>query len=175
MNGGLTCGVCTADDIHIFVFAGGSFSVGRAVVDASTGETVHAGDVQATPLHARRDHHTVANQFLPGPKFDHTILALHKKRLGLNRGKNFRAEPFDLRHAATRQVGSAEPRRKAKVIFDARTEPGLAAGRLALNQYGAKPLGTAIECAGESCRTGANDNDIIEIASWRSGETKLIG
>src|SRR6516225_5432803 len=175
MNGGLTCGVCAADDIHIFTFAGGSFSVGRAVVDAGAGETVHAGDVQATPLHARRDHHTVADQFLPGPEFDHAVLALHAKRLGLNGSKNLRPEPFNLRHAATREVGSAKPRGKAEVIFDARTEPRLAAGSLALNQNGAKPFGAAIEGAGESRRTGTNDNDIVEIASWRSGETKLTG
>src|SRR6516162_735662 len=175
MYGGLTCGVGAADDIHIFVLARRSFSVLSAVVDTCTGETVHAGDVQATPLHARCDHHTVADQFLSGGEFHHAVLALHAKGVCLNGSKNFRAEAFDLRYAATCQVCSAETRRETKVIFDTRTEPGLAAGSLAFNQNGVKPFSAAIECASESCRTGADDDHIIEVANWRSGETELSG
>ena len=175
VHGGLACGICTADNVDVFIFVGRGFGVGSAVVDACAGEAIHAGDIQATPLHAGGNDYAVAKEFLAGGKFYDAIFALDAEGFGLDRRQDFSAEAFDLGDAAAGEVGSAETGGKAEIVFDAGAEAGLATGGFTLDKNRAQAFGAAIESACQAGGTRADDDDIVKIARGGGREAEFRG
>ena len=68
------------------------------------------------------------------------------------------AEAARLVVRAAREVGAGEAVREAEVVLDPRALAGLAAGRLALHEHGAQPLGRAVHRRREPGRPAADDD-----------------
>ena len=78
-------------------------------------------------------------------QFDDPVRAFLADADGLLRREDLRAEAPCLGDTAARQISAAQAGREAQVVFDARTEARLAAGGVALDDHGVKPLGRAID------------------------------
>ena len=157
--------VGAADDVDVLVFAGGGFGDGRAVVNARAGEPVHAWDIETPPLDPGRDHDAVSRKFLPVRQFDHAILAFHQQTHGIGGREHLGSKAAHLGDTSACEVGAAEPGGKAEIVFDARTEAGLAARSFALHENRLKPFGAAVESASKSGWSRSDDDDVVEAAA----------
>ncbi len=175
MHGGLTGGIGAADDVNGFASTSDGFRSSAAIVDAGALEAIDAGNIQRAPLNAHRQEQSVAGNFGAIGEFDEAIGAVDAKADHILRRENFDAEAAGLRHGAESQVGAGESRGKAEIVFDARAEAGLAAGRFALDHHRAQAFGCAINGRGEARWAAADDGQIVEICQRVRAQTDFVG
>ena len=85
------------------------------------------------------------------------------------------AEPDGLVERGLGQVVTGDAVGKPGIVFDACTGTGLAAGRVVLDDDGVETLGRRIDGSGEAGRSGADDNDVVELFVGASVETDAVG
>src|SRR5206468_4354617 len=80
------------------------------------------------------------------------------------RRRGARVELARLGDCAARELGAADPGGKAEVVLDPAGRPGLAAERGALDDEGVEPFGGAVNGSRETCRTGADNQQVDPLA-----------
>ena len=85
-----------------------------------------------------------------------------------DRHEHLGAEPLRLHHRAPRQFTTAHACGKAKVIFDSGAGAGLPAGRVSIQQQCSQTLRRAVDGRGKPGRSGADDDEVVEVE--RSGK-----
>ena len=89
--------------------------------------------------------------------------------------QDLRAEPAGLVAGAFGQLRAGDPVRKAKVILDVRTAPGLAAHRPALDDDRPQPLGGRVDGGAQTGRPGAIDCQVVLDMRRVAEQPELLG
>src|SRR5690242_10339280 len=92
VHGGLTGGVCSADDVYGFALARNGFGSAAAIIHACALEAVDAGNVESAPLNAHGEKKDVTGDFGAVREFQVAIGAFCAKAGGFLRGKNLHAK-----------------------------------------------------------------------------------
>ena len=85
------------------------------------------------------------------------------------------AEPPRLLQRAARELVAREALREAEVVLDARRGAGLAAGRLALDDERAEPLGGPVDGGGEPGGAGTDHDDVVLGTRRLRGQAEQLG
>src|SRR5262249_48916666 len=155
---------------NVFVPTRGSLEQTRAIVDAGPGEAIRSRHIEFAPLHACGDQHGVRGKPAAILQGSYAIRAVRLQRYRTLGRENVRAESFRLRHRTRREVGTAEAGGKSEIVFDARAQPGLAAGRIALHDHRAESLRGAVDRGCKSRRPGAQDHQVVKLLLGTSAQ-----
>ena len=98
----------------------------------------------------------------PSSKRQHAGRPFDPDALDFLRRENFHAKTPRLRDRAPRQVRAAQAHGKTEIIFDARTSPGLPAGRFAFDQQRVQAVRRAINRRRQSRRPRADHDQIVK-------------
>ena len=75
-----------------------------------------------------------------------------------------RAEPLRLDRGPRREVLARDAVREADVVLDPRAGAGLPADGDRVERHGVEPLGRAVDRGGEAGRSGADDDEVEQVA-----------
>ncbi len=169
VEGSLAGGVGAADDKDLFVLAGQRLDQRGAIVDAAAGEAVGAGNIELAVLDAGSEKDAMAGDLTAVGKLDKAVLAVDAHAGGAL-GDKLGAEARGLGVGAAAKVSAGDAGRKAEVVLDAGAGAGLPAGSFRLDDNGAEAFTGAIDGGGEAGRTGADDDDVVEILGGLNAE-----
>ena len=135
--------VAGADDVDVEAVRVRRLAARRAVEDALADEPVEALDRELPPRDAAGEDDRPRAQ-------DVAAVEVHLARRGVDprdraRDEDLGAEPPRLLQRAARELVARDAGREAEVVLDPRRGAGLAAGRLALDDDRAQPLGRAVD------------------------------
>ena len=87
------------------------------------------------------------------------------------RDQDLRPEPPGLLERAARKLVARDAAGKAEIVLDARGRPGLAAGRLALDDDRAQSFGCTVDRRREAGRPATDDRDVVfaRARRWSAG------
>src|SRR6185503_21286846 len=94
---------------------------------------------------------------------------------GRFRRNDLNAKASCLDHCASRKISPGESGWKAEIIFDATRHARLPAGCFALDHNCSQALARAINGRGQTCRTTADDCEIVEGFGGPSLKTGVLG
>ena len=114
-------GVGAADDIDVLVPAGSHLGGCAAVVNARALQTIDARNVEFAPLNAGGQQHGVTRQLGSVVEAHIAIRTIHPQRRRFLRRDDLYAKTPGLRNGTAREVAAREARRKAQVVFNARS------------------------------------------------------
>ena len=160
---GLAGGVRAADDDHGLVRAGLGLDERGAVVDPLALQLGDPGRVEPPVGDAGGDQHAVAGELAAAGERDDALRSARLELVDLLDRQQLGAEAARLVVRAAGEVGAGEAVREAEVVLDPRALAGLAAGRLALHEHGAQPLGRAVHRRREPGRAAADDDQVVEV------------
>ena len=178
----LAGGVGGADDVHVLALDLGGLARAGAVVDAASGELVEPVGVEPAVGDAGGDDHGARLDLAP-PSSSTARTGPRDSKPTTSRASTISApNRRDLGDGALGEVGPAEPLREAEVVLDRRALAGLPAGRLALDDDGAQPLGRGVDGGGQPGRPAADDAQVVERllgagaqARARSASSSVVG
>ena len=88
----------------------------------------------------------------------------------LPRGEQLGTEAQGLAARPLGELRAGDPVGEAEVVLDAGALPGLATGRLALDEDGAQTLACAVHGGTQACRSGADHDKVVEIGGRFGGQ-----
>ena len=151
--------VAGADDVDVEAMRVRRLAAGGAVEDALAGEPVEALDREAPPRDAAREDDRARAQDVAAVEVDLARRGVDSR--DRPRDEDLGAEPARLLQRTARQLVAGDARREAEVVLDPRRRPGLAAGRLALDDDRPQPLRRAVDGRGEPRGPGADDHGVV--------------
>src|SRR5258708_20859179 len=175
IDGGLPGGICAADDVDDFAFAGDGFGNAAAVVNARAAETLFAGDAEVAPLDAHGEEQGVTGDFAAVGHFDDAIGAFDADAGGFLRRKNCHAEASGFHYGAAGEVASTEAGGKAEIIFDAGAEARLAARGFAFDHDRAEAFGSAVNGGGEAGGAATDDGEVVKFNVGVGAQADFFG
>ncbi len=89
--------------------------------------------------------------------------------------KELRTEAVRLQEGPLGEFVAAEAGGEAEIVFDLRAGACLSAGRVGLDDQRAQALGGSIDACGESCRTGPDDDHVVELLLGLGAQAHLVG
>ncbi len=108
-------------------------------------------------------------------QLDQAVGAIDAQPNGLLGSENLDAEPASLCNGAARQIAAAQSGWETEIVFDARAEARLPAGRFAFDDHGAQPFRRAINTGGEASRSTAGDDQIVKLQAGTHAQADLGG
>ena len=144
------------------VLVGRRFGCRRPVVHAGTFESGVSGNFELPHSHTACDHEGAAFQLGLVGEDDRLDRVTDPDVRDFGRRDQLRSEAGCLGNRSPCQVGATDTLRKAEVVLDARTRPGLAARCFSLEQHGRQAFGGAVHRGGESGGPAADDGEIVE-------------
>ena len=156
----LSRGVARADDQHVVTPALHRLAAAGAVVDAAPEQLIHAVDLEAAPVHARRDERDAARELVAPVDLDAKALGQDVSRDDAAEHE-LRSEALRLAAGAARELGTAHALGKAEEVLDQRSVRSLAARQVAFEHDGREPVRRGVDGGRQPGRPGAHDRDVV--------------
>ena len=175
VDGRLPGGVRAADDEDVLPRARGGLGQRGSVVHAAAGHVVQAGRAEPAVRHAGRQDDRVRVDGAAVGEPDAARGAVDLQADHVARGEHLGAELGGLPPGPVGQLRPGHPVREAKVVLDPRALARLAAGRGALDQHGAQPLGRAVHRGAKAGRAAADHDQVVELLGRGGGQAHPAG
>lgn len=175
VDGALSGGIAASDDHDAAVAAGEGFGSGGAVVDSGTGAFGDAGGGVFAIGHASGDDQGVGDDFAAGGQLEAFVAAVKGYGGDFDGGEEFGAEALGLEDGAAGEFGAADAGGEAEVVLDAGAGAGLATGSVAIQEQRPQSFRSAVDRRRETCRTRADDDEIVEIMGSGDAEAEVFG
>ncbi len=174
-HGPLARRVGAADDEHILAPVERGLGQRGAVVDAGSRQRLRARHLEPPDGDARGRDERHAGELGPVGERHDLVVGVDADARDLLGNEDLCAEPLRLRRRPPREIGAAQPLRKAEVVLDPRARAGLAARRVLLDEDCAEALRCAVHRGRETGRPRADDREIVERELGRRAHAELGG
>ena len=174
---GLAGGVPRPDDHDVLAGALSCLAAAGAVVDAVADQVVEAVQVEPGPVHARGRQDDRGCHFgaVLEDQPDRLVVPVHPAAADAAHEHQLRAEPFCLAGRQPRELGPADPVRKAEEVLDHRRVGRLAAGHIVVADERREAVRSGVDRGGQTCRPGADDDEVVVLLLRRQERTPRSG
>ncbi len=169
----LAGGVSGADDVDIDAVRVRGLGGGGAVVDALPAEPLEAADAEPAPRDTGCEDDRASVDDASAVEVNVAVRRVDP--LDRPRYEDLSAEPPRLLESPARELVAGDTGREAEVVLDAGRRPGLAAGRLALDDERAEPLRGAVHGGSKPCRSRTDDHGVVFGLGRLGGEPEQVG
>jgi hypothetical protein len=170
IDGRLARGVRPTHDVHLVPGAARRLRGRRPVEDAAALQLAEPRRGQQPVRDAGGQHHRVGRDRRAVAESHQPGRPAGLQADDLACAQQLGAEPQRLPAGPLGQLGARHPVREAQVVLDPAALAGLPAGRTPLDEHRAQPLGGAVHRCAETGRSGADDDEVIEVGRRHRGE-----
>src|SRR5229473_3581515 len=138
-------------------------------------QALNSGHVERAPLYTHGQQQRVTGNLRAVREFEVAVRAIDANAHGFLGREDLHIKAPCLRHRTTRQIAAAQSRRESQIVFNARAEACLAAGRFALHNHRAQSFRCSINGSGKTRGATADDCEIVKIGLRLGVQTELAG